>query len=136
MSDGDAHDSYNMLGALTGNPVNQIRDHLIISSFSRQHLGLRVGDWMYIPSRGGGGWTHGQPGDHILGSPASIKFANQKNSDILDGSYRFNAPDEQLYNLKEDLSQTTNLVEINSDKAHMMRTMLRFIRQTQHTRFE
>ncbi len=136
LSTGDAPDSYNMLPALIGDPISQIRDHLIISAHSRQHLGLRVGDWMYIPSRGGGGWTHGQPGDHILGSPMSIQFANQKNSDIVDGRYRFNAPDEQLYNLKNDLSQTTNLVETNTEKAHMMRTMLRFIRQTQYTRVE
>lgn len=132
----EAPDSYNMLPALTEENLQKpIRDHLVIAPRRPENLGIRWGEWMYIGAKGGGGWTGGEPGDHILGGPAALQFAGQKNSDIKDGRFKSDIPDEQLYNLNLDLSQSTNLIEDKPELGDKLRRMLRYIRQeTEATR--
>jgi len=130
----DAPDSYNMIPAFIEDPIQSIRNHLVISPFKRKNLVLRVGDWVYMGSKGGGGWNGGKPGSHILGGPAALRFAGEVNSDIEDGKLKPDVQEEQLYNLKSDFSQSTNVAEQESQRANMMKEMLRIIQLSEYTR--
>ncbi|QGY43675.1 sulfatase-like hydrolase/transferase [Maribellus comscasis] len=134
LTEGIAPDSYNMLPALTGNPKNMLRDDLVLAPFHPENLAIRAGDWIYIGARGGGGWNGGKPGDHILGGPAALQFADEKNSDIADGAFKDDAADAQLYNLKKDISQKKNLIDKKPRISHMMNQRLKIIKQSQQTR--
>ncbi len=68
---------------------------------------LRQGDWLYIPRQGSGGMTVQVPPRAPWGLPYAKM--NQRNSDIdPQGKVQPGAPPAQLYNLRDDLSQTTN----------------------------
>jgi arylsulfatase A-like enzyme len=130
----DAPDSYNMLPALTGDPGNPIRDYLVIAPFRKENLSLRKGKWMYIGARGGGGWNGGNPGDHILGGPAALKFTGEKNSDVADGEFIEGAPAVQLYDLEADLSQAINLAGEKPEVVSEMEETLNAIIHSKMTR--
>lgn len=130
----EAPDSYNILPALVDNPEQMIRDHLVLAPRHPENLALRMDNWIYISGKGGGGFGARKLGSHTLGGPAALLFANEKNSDIENGAFIPNAPNEQLYNLKDDLSQSTNLVNTKPEVAKMMRTTLRLIKKTESTR--
>jgi arylsulfatase A-like enzyme len=104
----EALDSYNMLPAILGEK-GPIRESLVIAANSRKHLSVRKGPWMYIPAQGGGGFLSSKVGAHTFGGPAAIEFADQKNSDIVDGAIRKDAPPAQLYNLETDPGQMNNV---------------------------
>ena len=131
---GDGPDSFNMLPALTGNPAEPIRDHLVLAARRPSHLAMRVGDWVFIGAKGGGGFGATKPGEHLLGGPAALKFAGQTNSDVLDGKLRKDAPATQLYNLASDRSQSRNVVRENPEQATAMRKRLEEIRAGSGTR--
>ncbi len=86
-------DSKELLEAFLGKSDNG-REDLIIEATSR--TALRSGDWLYIPPYNG----------PEVNTQVDIELGN---SDI-----------PLLYNLKEDLSQTTNLYESNPEKAKEM----------------
>ena len=88
LAPGEARDSLNILPALTGTPVQAIRNELVVSPHRSTHLALREGSWIYIGARGGGGFGGTKPGDHDLGGPAALKFAGQVHSDIGDGKFK------------------------------------------------
>lgn len=131
---GAAPDSYNMLEAFTDNPKEQIRKHLVLAPFKRQSLALRMGKWMYIGNKGGGGWEGLIGNGHIVGGAKALQFTGEKNSDVEDGAYRPEAPMEQLYNLEVDLSQRENVTLQNPEITKMMKETLRLITQTNYTR--
>ena len=106
---GQGQDSINMLPALTENPSEQLRDHLVLAANKRSHLAIRKGKWVYIGAQGGGGFTAAKRGAHAFGGPAAITYTKRENSDIEDGKIKPDAPPAQLYDLEKDLSQTTNL---------------------------
>ena len=103
------NDSFNQLASLTGNPKNTIRDHLIISPNSPEHLAVRKGKWVYIPAQNEGGFSGKKIDEHTLGGAAAFKLPKQENSDVENGEIRKNAPKAQLYNLETDLSQKINV---------------------------
>ncbi len=105
----ETQDSYNLLPAITGETDQPIRDHLIIAANSREHLSVRKGPWMYIPAQGGGGFASQIAGSHTFGGPAAFPFTGQKNSDIVDGKVKEDAPPAQLYNLETDPGQNNNV---------------------------
>ncbi len=86
-------DSKELLDAFLGKSDNG-REDLIIEATSR--TALRSGDWLYIPPYNG----------PEVNTQVNIELGN---SDI-----------PLLYNLKEDLSQTTNLYESNPEKTKEM----------------
>jgi len=102
-------DSLNQLETLVGEPEKPIRDHLIISPNSPRHLLVRKGKWVYIPAQNEGGFTGTKVGDHGFGGAAALKFTGQVNSDVVNGKIRPDAPPAQLYDLKNDPYQKTNL---------------------------
>ena len=112
-------DSQNIWPAMTGQSQDA-RTQLLHAPFRSSHLSLRSGDWLYIPSQSGGGFAGARIGSHAFGGPAAITFSGRQNSDIQDGEIRAGAPPAQLYNLKEDLQQTTNLFHAHPDVVRKM----------------
>ncbi|MCM8532626.1 MAG: arylsulfatase [Lentisphaeraceae bacterium] len=102
-------DSVNVLPALLGETDDQLRKQLLISPKSQKHLSLRRGKWMYIPARGSGGFAGGKEKDNAWGGLAAITLAKSINSDIENGKYKKDAAPAQLYDLENDLNQTTNV---------------------------
>ncbi|VGO12370.1 Arylsulfatase [Pontiella desulfatans] len=106
---GQARDSVNLLPALTGNPQNTIREHLVLAPNKPQCLAVRKGKWMYIGGQGSGGFPGDKRGDHNFGGAPAVAYAGYKNSDIENGKIKPDAPPAQLYDLEADLAQTRNL---------------------------
>jgi len=134
LKEGDAPDSYNMLPVLLGTTGEELRDNLVIAAFRPSNIALRQGDWMYISAKGGGGFGARNPGDHAFGGPPALKFAGEVNSDIEDGKFKPNAPDQQLYNLATDLSESTNVINQYPEVAEKMRQKLEEIRKAGSSR--
>lgn len=69
--------------------------------YKGRDMGVRVGDWVFLPHQGAGG----------LASPGApsrrLGFTNSDYDE--DNQLKPDAPPAQLYNLAEDFSQTTNL---------------------------
>ena len=102
-------DSVNMLPALVSQPAKPLRDHLVLAPHKGTHLSMRKGKWMYIPSRGSGGFGGRKPGDHTFAGPPAITFVGSVNSDIENGKIKTDAPPAQLYDLEADVRETRNL---------------------------
>ena len=122
--EGQAIDSVNVLPAFTGNPDKPIRENLVLQAFKKTHLSVRKGKWMYIPAQGSGGFSASKRGAHAFGGPAAITYAGRKNSDIENGKYKADAPKAQLYDLGNDLAQTTNLITKHPEVAKEMQALL------------
>jgi len=117
-------DSMNVLPALISTPDKPLRDHLVIAPSNKKNLALREGRWLYIGAQGGGGFNGRQPGDHALGGPGALKFTGEINSDIADGKIKPDAPDEQLYDLTTDPSQSRNIVRAQPEIAARLKARL------------
>ena len=77
------------------------------------HIALRSADWVFMPGQGSFGLTTA-PASSWLNLPAM----GQVNSDIDDhGRIKEDAPDKQLYNLRENPSQSVNIIDQFPDKA-------------------
>ncbi len=127
IKDGQARDSVNMLPALTGDPAAPLRDELVLSPRDPSHLALRKGKWVYVGARGGGGFTAPKRGAHAFGGPAAFLFTRRKNSDIVNGKIRKDAPPAQLYDLEADLGQARNLYRTCPEKARELERRLKDI---------
>ncbi|MFO7870456.1 MAG: arylsulfatase [Kiritimatiellia bacterium] len=126
---GHGVDSYNQLPLLLGETNESARDHAIIAPNDKELLGLRDGNWVFIPGQGDGGFKCSR------GGPWAAVLAGQKNSDLApNGGIREDAPDQQLYNLKDDPYQTTNVIESNPDVARRMREKLKELAASDQTR--
>lgn len=134
LREGEGPDSVNMLAALLGEPDEPIRDHLVVSPRSKQHLALRSGDWVYISAPGGGGFGGKRIGEHLLGGPAAHALTKQVNSDILNDRLKPDAPSAQLYNMRSDLSQARNVILQNPEKAREMKARLQKLLTQSRTR--
>jgi arylsulfatase A len=117
-------DSENMLGAITGTINKQLRKEVILAAQKKSHLAIRKNDWLYINAQGGGGFASVKHGNHGFGGPAAISFTGEINSDIEDGKIKKDAPPAQLYNLKEDVEETTNLYNQYPDVVKEMKAIL------------
>ena len=117
-------DSVNVLPAITGDPQETIREHLILAPNKRTHLSLRKGKWMYIPSRGSGGFTGRKPGDHTFAGPAAANFVGSENSDFENGQFTKDASPAQLYDLDFDLKQTKNIYREYPEVVKEMQALL------------
>lgn len=118
---GDAPDSYNMLPVLLGETQDNLRESLLVTAHKKTHTTYREGDWVYITAQGGGGFVKPKPGEHMFGGPAAASYYKKPNSDIENGKFKEDAPKEQLYNLKDDPYQTTNLAAQNPEKLAQMK---------------
>jgi arylsulfatase A-like enzyme len=83
---------------------------------------LRQGDWLYIPAQGSAGYTVPIPEKPRWGVYANLGLTN---SDITaEGKLKPNAPTAQLYNLKDDLPQHTNVIAQHADIAERMQSRI------------
>ena len=89
-----AEDSYNILPALLGQDTKPIRQYTLHQTMSLA-LAIRKGDWKYLDHKGSGGNNYSRPGEWGMKQYA----LPEKASDALG----------QLYNLKTDPGETTNL---------------------------
>lgn len=88
-------DSFSILPVLKGEKLNKVTHPVIIHASIQGMFSIRQGDWKYIACKNSGGWSKG--GDN---KPA------------------------QLYNMKEDLSERTNVVDFMPEKAKALRQLL------------
>ncbi len=124
LKQGQGRDSVNILSALTGDPKESLRDHLVLAPNKPTHLAVRKGRWMYIGAQGSGGFTAAKRGAHAFGGPAAITYAGYKNSDIENGKIKPDAPPAQLYDLQSDLKQTQNLYREHPDVVSELSSLL------------
>jgi arylsulfatase A len=89
-----AEDSYNILPALLGQETKPIRQYTLHQTMSLA-LAIRKGDWKYLDHKGSGGNNYARPGEWGM----KQYTLPEKAPDALG----------QLYNLKTDPGETTNL---------------------------
>jgi arylsulfatase A-like enzyme len=108
LGDEDARDSYDMLPVLLGiqNDNESIRPHLLTQSF-RGEFQIRQGNWKYLDHRGSGGNDY----EAEIMRPYALPET---------------APDAsgQLYNLKSDPGETTNLFFTEAEKREELQKLL------------
>lgn len=108
LPDDHGTDSVAQLRAWTAEAQGELREHLVVSPNSPQHLMLRHGDWAYIPAPCEGGFRQKNVGDHTFGGGAVFAFTGQTNDDFAEGRLREGAPAAQLYDLSADPGQAHN----------------------------
>ncbi|MFN3168498.1 MAG: sulfatase family protein [Phycisphaeraceae bacterium] len=109
-------DSIDQLPELLGNTDKPLRDELVVLCNSPRHLAIRTARWLYIPAQDEGGFDAKNRGDHLLGGAAALRFTGQVNSDVnADGRIKPGSPKVQLYDLRADPSQATNVAEAHPD---------------------
>jgi arylsulfatase A-like enzyme len=128
----DAPDSFNVLPALVGKPSTPIRNFMVFAPNKETNLGLRLDHWDYIGAQGGGGWN--DKSGHLLGGPAALQFTGEKNSDIANGKIKPDAPRVQLYNMTDDLRETTNVAADHPEIVKRMAERLKEIEQNPRSR--
>lgn len=101
-----AEDSFDMSSVLLGKSTSPIRDHLIHHSGNGIYA-IRVGDWKLITGKGSGGFTRYQP-------PAD-------------------APKGQLYDLKNDPTESNNLYRQEPETVTRLRKQLEGYRKAGRT---
>ncbi|MEQ8556527.1 MAG: arylsulfatase [Cyclobacteriaceae bacterium] len=103
IKDSDAEDSYSMLSLITGENNNDIREYTVHHSINGS-FAIRQGDWKLIMCPGSGGWSYPRPRDII--------------------AEELDLPPMQLYNLKEDIGETNNLITEYPEKAAALKSAL------------
>lgn len=95
-------DSYNLLPAFSGEANDPVREATVHHS-ANGSFAIRKGKWKLIMCPGSGGWSYPRPGvDDLTG-----------------------LPEIQLYNMENDLSETTNLQHQFPDVVEELRSLLR-----------
>lgn len=115
LDDLEAPDSLDALPMWTSESQKAVRTSAVLAANRPSHLSFRQGDWMYIPAQGSGGF--GGP----RGGPGAIALSGRSNSDITAaGRLKRDAPPAQLYNLRRDLGQTTNVIREHPEVARQL----------------
>jgi len=106
IQDTEAEDSYSILSLITGEDNAAIREYTVHHSINGS-FAIRKDNWKLIACPGSGGWSYPRPED--------IK---QEKLDL---------PAMQLYNLKEDIGETKNLISEYPVKAAKLKAALKRI---------
>ncbi|MFY0714913.1 arylsulfatase [Seonamhaeicola sp. NFXS20] len=106
IKDSEAEDSFSMLPLITGESNNEIRDYTVHHSINGS-FAIRQGNWKLNLCPGSGGWSYPRPQD----------IKNEK----------LDLPNMQLYNLKADIGETRNLINIFPEKAAELKAALKKI---------
>ncbi len=136
LQQGEALDSFSALDSWTGEPKAPLRDYMLMVPRSPEHIAIRMGDWVYIPQQGEGGfggkiWGNGG----ALGGVGAIPYTKQVNSDYdAEGKLIEGSPEAQLYNLRSDPFQSTNVIRENQALATQLDAKLKELRYSEHTR--
>ncbi|WP_430937084.1 sulfatase family protein [Saccharicrinis sp. 156] len=124
LEDNNVMDGINILPALLDVEAELDRDHLILAPRQGKNLAVRKGKWMYIDAQGSGGFSYNKKNPHAIGGPYAVTLSGKENSDIENGKIKQNAPPAQLYNLEEDVEQTTNLYKLYPKVVEEMKAIL------------
>jgi hypothetical protein len=84
---------------------------------------LRQGDWVFLPKQGSCGMTVQVPPGPPWGQPYSRLGLTNRDIDA-QGQIRADAPPFQLYNLRTDVGQASNLATQEPHRAEQMRRRL------------
>lgn len=106
IKDTEAEDSFSMLPLIVGEDENDIREYIIHHSMNGS-FAIRKGDWKLCVTDGSAGWSYPTPQD----------IKNEK----------LDLPPMQLFNLKEDIGETNNLIAENPEKVNELISALRKI---------
>jgi len=126
---GDDQDGVNQLLELKGEATAPLREMLMITPNSPEHLVVRKGKWVYIPAQDEGGFQAKKIDAHTLGGAAAFALTQQKNSDVVDHKIKEDAPKEQLYDLEKDPYQAENVVAQNPKVKEELQQILAEYRQ-------
>jgi arylsulfatase A-like enzyme len=131
---GDQHyDGMSLLPVLKGGePTGELTDRAVAGNVGNrgEPIAVRKGDWLYINAQGSGGVSAGdsQFSAHrrMYHSYAKLGF---ENSDINpDGTIKADAPDAQLYNVKDDPNQKRNVIRDHPEAVEEMKAVLESLR--------
>ncbi|WP_299668333.1 arylsulfatase [uncultured Polaribacter sp.] len=106
VKDDEAEDSYSMLPLLSKKDEKEIREYIIYHSIDGS-FAIKNGDWKLCTTAGSGGWSYPKP--------------NQIKKQKLD------LPAMQLFNLKEDIGETKNLIDDYPEKVDELKMALKKI---------
>jgi arylsulfatase A-like enzyme len=106
IKENEAEDSFSMLSLIKGENEKDIREYTVHHSINGS-FAIRKGDWKLCVCPGSGGWSYPRPQDII-----------KEDLDL---------PPMQLYNLKEDIGETNNLVTEYPEKAAELKAALKKI---------
>ncbi|WP_405563394.1 arylsulfatase [Polaribacter sp. Asnod6-C07] len=106
IKDDEGVDSNSMLPLITKAKDIDIREYIVSHSISGD-FAIRKGDWKLITCPGSGGWSYPSPKD----------IRKQK----------LDLPKMQLYNLKDDIGETKNLIAVYPKKAEELKAALKKI---------
>ena len=111
--EGAAPISLNQLPVLMNPGKGSVRKEMLYLGTNAPHIALRSGDWVFMPGQGSFGLTTAPSSSWL-----NLAAMGQVNSDIDDhGRIKEDAPDKQLYNLRENPSQSVNVIDQYSEKA-------------------
>lgn len=102
----EAVDSYSMLPLLTSNSQKDIREYIVYHSVDGS-FAIKSGDWKLCLIPGSGGWSF----------PRVQQIKKDKNK----------FPDMQLFNIKNDIEETNNLIASNPEIAKELKRALKEI---------
>ncbi len=106
IKDAEAEDSYSMLPLIVGEKDTDIREYTIHHSIDGS-FAIRQGDWKLCVCQGSGGWSY----------PRKQDIKNEK----------LELPNLQLYNLKNDIAETKNVIAQYPEKAADLKAALKKI---------
>ncbi|ANW95363.1 arylsulfatase [Wenyingzhuangia fucanilytica] len=106
LQDAEGVDSYSMLPLITGEKNDDIREYTVHHSIDGS-FAIRKGDWKLSVCKGSGGWSY------------------PKLSDIK--KEKLDLPDMQLYHLKKDIGETTNVIAEHPKVAAELKAALKKI---------
>jgi arylsulfatase A len=110
--EGAGPDSLNQLDLLTGKTDQSARQELMMIGITGR--ALRSGDWVFIPKSGSQGVTTDPRMDWAM-QLAELGLSNSDYDEA--GQLKADAPQEQLYNLRTDPQQSTNVLLQFPEKA-------------------
>ncbi|MFI3304158.1 MAG: arylsulfatase [Rikenellaceae bacterium] len=90
LADNEGEDSFSFLSYLYGKQPKQMRDYTVHHSINGG-FAIRQGEWKLLFAKGSDGWSY----------PTNAQIKKDQ----------LNLPDFQLFNLADDISETTNLVD-------------------------
>lgn len=106
LNDAEGVDSYSMLPLITEEEAMDIREYIVHHSINGS-FAIRKGDWKLNVCQGSGGWSY------------------PTHQDLKKNEKEF--PDMQLYNLKEDIGETKNLIAEHPEKVAELKLALKKI---------
>ena len=106
IEDTEGEDSFSMLPLITGEKDNGIREYTVLHSLDGS-FGIRKGNWKLNACEGSGGWSYP--------NHRNIKNENLK------------LPVMQLYNLKDNIGETKNLISEHPEIAAELKAALKKI---------